>query len=179
MKIIFVLRHAKSSWDEPNLKDYDRPLNSRGKNATRYVAQTIASFSEYPEIIISSSAKRALQTSKLVSKHLKNDWEILLPVEVNENIYEASVEDIVRLIKDLPDKWDRIALVGHNPCMEELVDILTFGEDINSVRMPTAGLACIIFDNSSNWSQIGPGTGYLDALIYPKLIKNMIEIDKQ
>src|SRR5262245_40120041 len=150
MKTIFVLRHAKSSWDNPDWSDFERPLNSRGLDAARFIGGLIYERQLAPEIIISSPAKRAKQTAVLV----KEIAEIAKPVTFDERIYEASPLTLFNLIREFDDKRESVLIVGHNPGFENLVRVLT-GE---TVQMPTAALAKINLD-VEKWSDIENGAG--------------------
>jgi phosphohistidine phosphatase len=159
MKTLFVLRHAKSSWDNPDWSDFERPLNSRGLDAARFIGSLIFQRNLAPEIIVSSPAKRAKQTAVLV----KEVAEISKPVKFDERIYEASPHNLFNLIREFDDKFESVLLVGHNPGFENLVRMLT-GE---SVSMPTAALAKINLD-IANWHELDSVANELEFLIRPK-----------
>jgi phosphohistidine phosphatase len=159
MKTLFVLRHAKSNWDNPDLADFERPLNSRGLDAARFIGELIYERNLNPQVIISSPAKRAKQTAVLV----KELAEISKPIEFDERIYEASPLALFNLIREFDEKRESILIIGHNPGFENLVRMLT-GETIS---MPTASLAKINL-NTEKWSDIETGEGELEFLIRPK-----------
>ena len=159
MKTLFVLRHAKSSWDNPDLADFERPLNSRGLDAARFIGTLIYDRHLEPEIIVSSPAKRAKQTAVLV----KELGEISKSIVFDERIYEASPLTLFNLIREFDDKYDSVLIVGHNPGFENLVRSLT-GE---TVSMPTAALARINLD-IEKWSDVETGANDLEFLIRPK-----------
>src|SRR5215203_123207 len=135
MKTLFVLRQAKSSWDNPDWADFERPLNSNGLDAARFIGTLIYDRRLEPQTIISSPAKRAKQTAVLV-KELAG---ISKSVIVDERIYEASPLTLFNLIREFDEKWESVLIVGHNPGFENLVRLLT-GE---TVQIPTAALAKI------------------------------------
>jgi phosphohistidine phosphatase len=159
MKTLFVLRHAKSSWDNPDLADFERPLNSRGLEASRFIGELIYERNLNPQVILSSPAKRAKQTAVLV----KELAEISKPIEFDERIYEASPLALFNLIREFDQKRESVLIIGHNPGFENLVRLLT-GE---TVSMPTAALAKINL-NIEKWSDIETGEGELEFLIRPK-----------
>ena len=159
MKTLFVLRHAKSSWDNPDWSDFERPLNSRGLDAARFIGGLIYERRLAPQIIISSPAKRAKQTAVLV----KEIAEISKPVVFDERIYEASPLTLFNLIREFDEKYKSVLIIGHNPGFENLVRVLT-GE---TVQMPTAALAKINIDVEI-WCAIESGMGELEFLIRPK-----------
>src|SRR5215203_1198337 len=133
MKTLFVLRHAKSSWENPDWSDFERPLNSRGLDAARFIGGLIYERRLAPQIIVSSPAKRAKQTAILV----KELAEISRPITFDERIYEASPLTLFNLIREFDEKYETVLIIGHNPGFENLVRVLTE----MPVQMPTAGLA--------------------------------------
>jgi phosphohistidine phosphatase len=159
MKTLFILRHAKSSWDNPDLADFDRPLNNRGLNAARFIGELIYRRNLQPQIIVSSPAKRAKQTAVLV----KEVAEIPRPIQYDERIYEASPLSLFNLIREFDDKWKSVLLVGHNPGIENLLRMTT-GE---THSMPTAALSKINLIIES-WSELEANSNELEFLIRPK-----------
>ncbi len=159
MKTLFVLRHAKSSWENPDWSDFERPLNSHGLDAARFIGGLIYERNFNPQIIISSPAKRAKQTAVLV----KELAEISRPITFEERIYEASPLTLFNLIREFDEKYASVLIVGHNPGFENLVRQLT-GE---TVSMPTAGLAKINL-NIENWHSLETVLNELEFLIRPK-----------
>jgi phosphohistidine phosphatase len=159
MKTLFVLRHAKSSWENPDWADFERPLNSRGLDAARFIGGLIYERGLQPQIIISSPAKRAKQTAVLV----KEIAEVSKPVTFDERIYEASPLALFNLIREFDEKLESVLIVGHNPGFENLVRMLT-GEP---VAMPTAALARINL-NIENWHDLETNSNELEFLIRPK-----------
>jgi phosphohistidine phosphatase len=159
MKTLFILRHAKSSWDNPDWSDFERPLNSRGLDAARFIGGLIYERQLAPQIIISSPAKRAKQTAVLV----KELAEISKPIIFDERIYEASPLALFNLIREFDAKYESVLIVGHNPGFENLVRMLT-GENIS---MPTAALVRINLD-VENWHELGTVSNELEFLIRPR-----------
>jgi len=159
MKTLFVLRHAKSSWDNPDWSDFERPLNSRGLDAARFIGELIYERNLQPQIIVSSPAKRAKQTAVLV----KEIAEVSKPVKFDERIYEASPLTLFNLIREFDEKWESVLIVGHNPGFENLVRMLT-GE---AVSMPTAALAKINLV-IEKWHDLETDSNELEFLIRPK-----------
>ncbi len=159
MKTLFVLRHAKSSWENPDWSDFERPLNSRGLDAARFIGELIYERNLHPQIIVSSPAKRATQTAVLV----KEIAEISKPVKFDERIYEASPLTLFNLIREFDEKYESVLIVGHNPGFENLVRMLT-GE---AVSMPTAALAKINL-SIENWHDLETVANELEFLIRPK-----------
>jgi phosphohistidine phosphatase len=159
MKTLYVLRHAKSSWDNAGLADFDRPLNGRGKIAAPFMGQVLEEYEFEPGIILSSPAVRARETARLVKEAAALDAEI----KYNERIYEASPQTLLQIAASLDDRFTSAMIVGHNPGMEGFVRVLTGRLE----SMPTASLAVIDLD-VMGWEQIGAGVGKLRRIIRPK-----------
>lgn len=160
MKTLLLLRHAKSSWEDENLADHDRPLNKRGKGDAPRMGELIANVDQTPQLIISSSAKRAVQTAKLVAENCGYEDEIVF----SRQLYAAGPEEFLFVLHGLKAAYDRIMVVGHNPGLEELVEALT-GE---WVRMPTAAIAQIEF-SINDWSKLDlDGSGVLVDVWMPR-----------
>jgi len=160
MKTLYLLRHAKSSWDDPDLKDFDRPLNGRGLKAAPRMGSYIRKEKILPDIILSSPAFRAKQTTTLVCEAAGLTG---VEIDFDERIYEASAQRLFEIVAGLKDGVDAAMMVGHNPGFEELLAALT-GE---SKRMPTAALACIEL-NVKKWSDVSANSGKLKWLVKPK-----------
>jgi phosphohistidine phosphatase len=159
MKTLFILRHAKSAWDNLDLSDFDRPLNSRGLDAARFIGELIYERKLEPQIIVSSPAKRAKQTAVLV----KEIAEIPKPINFDERIYEASSLSLFNLVREFDDKYDSVLMVGHNPGFEDLVRVLTHQHEV----MPTAALAKVNLE-IQYWAELSVNIGTLDFIIRPR-----------
>ncbi len=159
MKALYLLRHAKSSWKDTGLQDFDRPLNERGREAAPLVGQFIRKGRLRVDVMLSSPAMRARQTAALVKESARLSAELLY----DERIYEADAERLLEVVRQAAESADALMLVGHNPGMEELVERLT-GE---TREMPTAALACISLD-VEKWSKVRTGAGRLEWLVRPK-----------
>ncbi len=161
MKTLYLLRHAKSSWDFEELSDYDRPLNKRGRNDAPLMGRELLSREIELDLIVSSSAVRALTTASLVAKEL--DYEIS-QITIDENIYGASKEELYRIIQKFPDDLNNIMLVGHNPEISELANMLS-PEHI--VDMPTAAVVGLRF-SCLTWKEIDQENATLLFYDFPK-----------
>ena len=159
MKTLFVLRHAKSSWDNFDLSDFERPLNKRGLKTAPLMGEMMYRKGFQPTLIISSPAKRAKQTAILI----KETAQIRGEIRYDERIYEASPFQLLEVVSELSEKAESAMIVGHNPGLEGLVKILT-----GRMRtMPTATLA-IIDLNVEKWSEAVADSGTLQKLIRPR-----------
>ena len=159
MKTLLLLRHAKSSWDEPSRHDFDRPLASRGKRDAPRIGKALRKRGPLPDLIISSPAVRAKATIEAVMKAAKVD----IDAQFDEAMYAASAAELMRLIRRLPHANSRVLLVGHNPGFEDLLERFTGSHE----RMPTAALACITFQ-LDRWEDVEDGNGELAWLLTPK-----------
>jgi phosphohistidine phosphatase len=164
MRELFILRHAKSSWDDPTLADFDRPLNSRGKEDAPLMGKHLVKLGVKPDLIVSSPAKRAKKTAKIVAEELGYD---LGKIEFCKTIYEASAQSLLYLVCQLPNSAKRVMLVGHNPGLTELANILG---DIVIENIPTAGIVGVAFD-TSRWEEVCQMLGHTILFDYPKKIK--------
>ncbi|MCG9128354.1 histidine phosphatase family protein [Candidatus Poribacteria bacterium] len=164
MKTLLILRHAKSSWDDPDLRDYDRPLNKRGKKDAPRMGKLIKDAKLIPDRILSSSAKRARNTAKRFSKACGYTGKI----KKLDNLYHAPVGVYFETLQSLQEKYKKILVVGHNPTMEQLIHNLTGQYH----QMPTAALAHIqlpIYE----WETLSPYTeGTLIDLWTPRTLSN-------
>ena len=159
MKTLLVLRHAKSSWDDPDLEDFDRPLNERGQKTAPFMGKVIQRHGFDPDVIISSPAVRAKETASLVKEHAGISAEIIH----DERIYEASSQMLRQVASAIDDRFGSAMMVGHNPGMEGFVRFLTGRLE----SMPTAALAVIDLDIES-WSDIDIESGKMRKVIRPK-----------
>lgn len=168
MKTLYLLRHAKSSWKDDSLRDFDRPLKGRGRDAAEEMGRVLAaefvspnnpSDAEKPQLplVISSPAVRARETTELV---LKSSGLAIEP-RFDERIYEADVRTLLEVIASIPAETTTAMLVGHNPGFENLLAYLT-----GDVRhMPTCALAKI---ELNSWSDVSANSGTLKLFVTPK-----------
>ena len=138
MKTLMLMRHAKSSWDNSLLSDYERPLNGRGRGDAPRMGRLLYNEDWLPDLIIASSARRAADTADLVALSAGYEGEIVY----TDNLYHGDPEDYIAAAKAADDSVDSILMVGHNPGIEELVVDLSG----HAERMPTAALAVFEVD---------------------------------
>ena len=161
MKRLLIVRHAKSSWDYPELRDIDRPLNKRGKRNAPEMGRRLAQRGISPDILISSPAKRAWSTAKRLAEALGYD---LGKIKIEQNLYHGTVNDISDIIRSMDNSMNTIMIFGHNPDLTTFTNKLS-GSDIYNI--PTCGIAEIQFEISS-WEEIVSGKGILKSFDYPK-----------
>jgi len=161
MKSAILVRHAKSSWANLDLADIDRPLNSRGLRDAPFMATKLAS--EVPEIdlIISSTATRARQTSHHFSPVIKHS-----DVRYDEALYHASSHAISDVIRDISSRYTRVLLFGHNPGFTDMFNLYS---DDSLDNLPTCGIFCIDIDGE--WTDLDPSRTTVRLLMYPKLYR--------
>lgn len=166
MKTLYVLRHAKSDWGDESLRDFDRPLNHRGRKAAKAVGHEMRDRGIRPDLVIASPAVRAKETVERVIDGFGED----LRVTEERRIYEAGAGALLDIVRAAPDEADHVMIVGHNPGFQNLVvtlsDACALREEAEQ-KFPTAALAEIRFD-VDRWSELEPGTGQLEDLIKPR-----------
>ena len=162
MKTILIMRHAKSSWSNPYLKDFDRPLNSRGKNDAPKIGVFLKDKQIIPEKVYCSPAKRTRSTIKKVLKQFNGDDNI---VEYAEDLYFRGSEAYLSALTSTPSDIKTVMTVGHNPMTEEFISMLSSTPVIAPVK--TATLACLTA-GVGNWSDLKPGSCTLQWIIGPK-----------
>jgi phosphohistidine phosphatase len=136
MKTLLLMRHAKSSWKEPNLQDHERPLNKRGLKDAPMMAELLCEKELIPQKILSSSAKRAESTAEILAKacHFTNDITYL------NAFYMAEPETYLNKLREMPDELERVMIIGHNPGLEGLLQILSGQVE----SLPTAAIAHLV-----------------------------------
>jgi phosphohistidine phosphatase len=145
VKSLLILRHAKSSWKNPDLPDHDRPLNKRGKNDAPRMGKLLRKENLIPDVIISSTAMRAYATAKEVAKACGYKGEVMR----DRSLYAAGPKAYFEVVSCLSNNYHRVLVVGHNPSIEELVEIVT-GE---IQTMPTCSLAYLKLQ-INKWSEM-------------------------
>jgi phosphohistidine phosphatase len=147
MKTLFLVRHAKSSRDDPALQDKDRPLSDRGLRDASKMGERLAKQDVKPDLILSSPALRALTTAELIAKKLGYKAK---DIAVDERLYASAPDDLVEVILELGEKPKRVMLFGHNPEFTDLAHRLSS----KITDMPTCAVAEFSFDIKS-WSDVG------------------------
>jgi phosphohistidine phosphatase len=160
-KILYLVRHAKSSWDDPSLADKDRPLSPRGLSSAPDMGKRLASQGHKPDLVISSPAKRALTTARKIARETGYKESGII---TDDHLYFSGTRSMVDLLEQLDDKYGNVMIVGHNPAMSSLLNILC---DSTVENMPTCAIAVVSFDMDS-WSELTMSDGELLAYDYPK-----------
>jgi phosphohistidine phosphatase len=158
MKTLFLMRHAKSSWKD-TLPDEDRPLAARGERDAPKMGKRLAKRAERPDLILSSPARRALATARIVAKKLDYARKGIV---IEPRLYPSSTRQLLDLVRGLDERLTRVMLFGHNPGLANFAHRLSGEID----RMPTAAVAEFSFDSS--WTKVGKVPPKRVALDYPK-----------
>ncbi|MFM7430329.1 MAG: SixA phosphatase family protein [Flammeovirgaceae bacterium] len=169
MKNLYLIRHAKSSWDNPDRDDFDRPLNERGEKDAPRVGRRLKEKKLTPDIVVSSPAIRALETCKIICEALDFDKTKIIE---HQSLYHASEEEILKVVRSLKDrkgdKEENVLLFGHNPGLTDFANRL-LNEYI--VNIPTSGIVAAQL-NIDKWSQVEWSCGKLLFFDFPKSNKN-------
>lgn len=165
MKKLYIIRHAKSSWENPLLNDYDRDLNDRWKEDVKIIWKKLKEQKILPDKIFCSPAKRAKKTCKAICEKI---WYSFDKVKFDERIYTYHMKWIdfyLSCIKEINNKYDDVFIIGHNNAWNELVAYLLWKDVFD---MPTCGVICINFDIDS-WEDISDKKWEQEFFIYPKM----------
>lgn len=160
---MYIIRHAKSSWADPEKPDFDRPLNDRGKRDAPRMGKRLKEKDVHPHLILSSPAKRAFSTAKRLAKVLKYHKD---NIKTDKELYHADEDTMLRTVRGLKDKYASVVIIAHNPGLTEFVNSLMTDEiDIDNV--PTCGVAAFQLDVES-WKDVSWGKGQMLFFDYPK-----------
>jgi len=165
MRLLTLVRHAKSSWDYPELSDFERPLNDRGRRDAPRMASHVARQLGAPDRILSSPAVRALSTARLFADALGMD---AATVSIQPRIYEASVETLLTLVQLLDDTDTHVMLFGHNPGFTDLAHALA---RCSFDDMPTCAVVQLGFE-ADTWSDVAERSGVERHYAYPKQFRH-------
>jgi phosphohistidine phosphatase len=161
MKKLYLVRHAKSSWDDPSLDDIDRPLNNRGKKDAPEMGERLKKQQIFPDLLISSPGKRARSTAKKIAKMIGYPPKDIL---IEDALYHGNDDMLIEIVRDLPNSVKSAMLFGHNPGFTSFANQLC---NINIYNIPTAGIVAIDFQ-TDNWKDVEHGKGELVFFDYPK-----------
>lgn len=161
MKNLILVRHAKSSWDNPEWSDFDRPLNKRGLRDAPFMANLLTKKGIVPDLIISSTAKRALETAQFFCEAFNYNKENL---QKDLGIYERGSKYIINLLSKQDDNINTVILIGHNPDITSMATYFS-GEFFDNV--PTCGIISVKF-NFDSWDNISTKNGELLFSEFPR-----------
>jgi phosphohistidine phosphatase len=168
MKRLAILRHAKSNWNDPNLEDFNRPLNDRGWKSARRIGRELEKRGMKFDLVIASPAARVRETIDGLKEKLRLNVEI----RFEPRMYAATEEMLLNIVRDIRESSHAPLLVGHNPGLQQLIVALTHGDGHDLRRrveqkFPTAALAVIELP-AHRWTRVKPATGEITDLILPK-----------
>lgn len=162
MKTIVLVRHAKSSWKDPDLNDFDRPLNKRGKRDAPFMGKKLKDMQIMPDVILSSAAKRAKQTARTVAEEIGYPKKKIV---FDDKMYHSGEKYLLELVRSQDNRHETLMLFGHNPDFNYLAKMLLRENPISNI--PTAGVCCIRFDVET-WKMVKEGNGKIVFIDYPK-----------
>jgi phosphohistidine phosphatase len=164
LKRLLLIRHAKSSWDDPALADHERPLAPRGQKAAERIAEHLGDADVTIDVVLCSSSRRTRETLELLSASF-GDAEVL----VEDRLYGASAGDLLDRLREVPDGVSGVALIGHNPGIQDLtIELARDGPHVGRAlkKFPTAAVAVLEFD--APWSELASGGARLTSFTVPK-----------
>lgn len=165
MKTLYLVRHAKSSWEDLTIEDYERPLLSKGIRRAKKVAEHLREQGAKPDVIVSSHAVRAYETAGIFAGKLGfSEKEIL----IDQNLYFSDAEAMENILFGLDNKYNSVMLVGHNPDMTRFANVfLPEGEKID--YLPTSGVVSVLF-HTVEWQKIMLAKREIPFVIFPKTL---------
>jgi phosphohistidine phosphatase len=162
MKELYLIRHAKSSWDNPQLDDFDRPLNARGRRNAPFMGQLLYSQGIIFDLMIASPAVRTALTAEIIATETGYPLE---KIAYEKRIYEGSLFTLMQIIHGIPDDYQRVAIIGHNDELTLVANALCLQPITDNI--PTCGVAGLEFSVSS-WKEIQNHSGKCRCFEYPK-----------
>lgn len=147
MKTLYLIRHAKSSWDDPSLEDFDRPLNTRGKRDATKMGKRLKKLKIMPDLVVSSSAKRAAKTAKKIGREIGYPVE---DIQFINTLYHASANELLQVVQHTSSSVIHLMLLGHNPGLTDFANALC-QDEINNIV--TSGVYTLQFE-IEDWKQI-------------------------
>lgn len=168
-RTLYLQRHAKSSWADGGLPDHERPLNARGRDACKRLGKYWREADVLPELVLCSDAARTRETFERIAKRLKAEPP---PVVYDPALYLAEPEAILQVVAGQPAKLRRLMVVGHNPGLEELAQLVIGDGDPGLVgqlvdKFPTGALATLEFGAARGWRDLRPRSARLAAYVIP------------
>lgn len=161
MKKIYIVRHAKSSWESQGINDHERPLNQRGLNDAPVMAKQLAEEHGVPQKLISSTANRAFQTAKIFAEIFGFDGKDILS---EKQLYHADIEDLLGAVNGADEKYDSICIFAHNPGITYFANLIC---EANIDNVATCGIL-VMHADVNHWYEIDASDIVLDAYLYPK-----------
>jgi phosphohistidine phosphatase len=161
MKTLYLIRHAKSSWKYPDLDDFERPLNKRGRKNAPFMGKVLKKLKVAPDLVMCSPANRAAMTARIIADKIKYPLD---KIRYCEAIYEFSENALIHVVKQIDDSVNESMVVGHNPAINGLANYVG---DQPIGNIPTCGVFCVEL-NISSWKKIKEHCGKLKFFEFPK-----------
>lgn len=161
MRHVHLLRHTKSSWDEPTLADHERPLAPRGRRACKKLAKHLRREGIRPDLVLCSSSRRTRETLELIRSALKG-----AVIEIEDGLYAADSDRLLARLRELPETAGSVLVIGHNPGLQDLALTLAPGSAELAEKFPTGALASFAFDTP--WLRVGEVGAVLVAYVVPR-----------
>lgn len=161
MKTVLFIRHAKSSWKFPDLKDFDRPLNKRGLRDAPIMGEQLAKRQIFPDLMISSDAVRAYTTAQIIATKLNYPIQ---NIQQENKIYEATPETVLNILRQVADDKNVVFIFGHNPTFTMIANHFS-DEKIENV--PTCGILAVNFEMES-WKELNQQNSRFSFFDFPK-----------
>ncbi len=170
VKTLYLLRHAKSSWDDPGLADHDRPLAPRGQRAVRKLSRHMHRSGVAPELVLCSSSVRTRETLEGISGALGG-----ADVRIDAGLYAAPVEALLDAVRAVEPGVGSVMLIGHNPGLQWLAIALAGSGDEDGLRrlaenLPTGALATLSV-HTETWAEVEPGSCELVGYVVPRELR--------
>ncbi len=164
MKTLYIVRHAKSSWDHPELADHERPILTKGENRTKLISDYLVEKNHTVDLIISSHAIRARQTASIIADALNYPEK---NIQISPNIYHGGIDNLSNQLYELPDTINSVMLFGHNPTFTSFANYFLH-KKID--WLPTSAIVCIEFD-TDRWENFINAQKKVKFVITPRLLK--------
>ena len=161
MKTVYLIRHAKSRWNVPDLEDFERPLNKRGRKSALLMGSILNKLKAAPDLVISSPANRAAMTARILADAIHYPLD---KIQYSETIYLPDEDVLIQVIKNMSDSVNQAMLIGHNPGLTGLANYIG---DQRISNIPTAGICCMDLKITS-WKEIREHGGQLRFFEFPK-----------
>jgi len=164
VKRIYFIRHAKSSWEDIRLTDFERPINDRGRNDIIKMGSWFKQRLVDLDAVFSSPANRAIYTARAICKEIEYEVHNII---INNNIFEATKDDLIQIIKGLDNHLNNIIIFGHNPALTDVINYLEV--NLSLKNLPTLGV-CGMDLNIKKWDDIDFNTGKSILFMTPKML---------
>ena len=164
MKTLFVIRHGKSSWEDPQLSDHDRPLLPTGIKKTKRIANYLKEKISVPDLMLSSTAKRAHETAKIIAEKINYPVDY---IKTSSKLYHAGSDDIYTTLYTLDNAINSVMIFGHNPTFTYFVNHYL---DPGIENLPTSGVVCVEF-NCDIWEDVNVSSFQVNFVVFPRMLK--------